>query len=225
MLEISAGQTVRNFGKVRDAVKIPDLVAIQKRSYGRFLQKDVAPTRRKCIGLEALFREIFPIESYDKSMHLEYLYYELEKPHYTPIECRQLRLTYGYPLKISCRLHRKDSEDSTEQAIYLGEMPVMVGGGEFIINGAVRVMVSQLHRSPGVDFLIESKEGDRVLHGGRVIPERGSWIEIGVTRKDVLVVKIDQSSKIPATIFLRAIDPDHSTTEKILRLFYSTKTV
>jgi len=101
----------------------------------------------------------------------------------------------------------------------------MVGGGEFIINGAVRVMVSQLHRSPGVDFLIESKEGDRVLHGGRVIPERGSWIEIGVTRKDVLVVKIDQSSKIPATIFLRAIDPDHSTTEEIIRLFYPTKTV
>ncbi len=225
MRKISAGQSVRNFGKVRDVVKIPDLVAIQKRSYGHFLQKDVAPTRRKCIGLEALFQEIFPIESYDKNMHLEYLYYELEKPHYTPIECRQLRLTYGYPLKISCRLHRKDSEDSTEQAIYLGEMPVMVGGGEFIINGAVRVMVSQLHRSPGVDFLIESKEGDRVLHGGRIIPERGSWIEIGVTRKDVLVVKIDQSSKIPATIFLRAIDPDHSTAEEILRLFYPTKTV
>ncbi|GAJ16227.1 unnamed protein product, partial [marine sediment metagenome] len=215
----------RNFGKVRDAVKIPDLVAIQKRSYKRFLQKDEAPTRRKCIGLEALFQEIFPIESYDKNMHLEYLYYELEKPHYTPIECRQLRLTYGYPLKISCRLRSKDGEDLAEQAIYLGEMPVMVGGGEFIINGAVRVMVSQLHRSPGVDFLIESKEGDRVLHGGRVIPERGSWIEIGVTRKDVLVVKIDQSSKIPATIFLRAIDPAHSTTEEILRLFYSTKTV
>jgi DNA-directed RNA polymerase subunit beta len=225
MRRISAGQTVRNFGKVRDAVKIPDLVAIQKRNYKHFLQKDVAPAKRKCFGLEALFREIFPIDSYDKSMHLEYLYYELEKPHYTPIECRQLRLTYGYPLKISCRLQSKNSEDSTEQAIYLGEMPVMVGGGEFIINGAVRVMVSQLHRSPGVDFLIESKEGDRVLHGGRVIPERGSWIEIGVTRKDVLVVKIDQSSKIPATIFLRAIDPDHSATEEILRIFYQTKTI
>jgi DNA-directed RNA polymerase subunit beta len=225
MREISAGQTVRNFGKVRDAVKIPDLVAIQKRSYGRFLQKDTAPAERKCFGLEALFREIFPIDSYDKNMHLEYLHYELEKPHYTPIECRQLRLTYGYPLKIFCRLRSKDGEDLAEQAIYLGEMPVMVGGGEFIINGAVRVMVSQLHRSPGVDFLIESKEGDRVLHGGRVIPERGSWIEIGVTRKDVLVVKIDQSSKIPSTIFLRAIDPDHSTTEEIIRLFHPTKTV
>ena len=218
-------QSVRNFGKVRDAVDIPDLVAIQRRSYDRFLQKDAAPTKRKCMGLEALFREIFPIESYDKKMKLEYLYYELEKPHYTPIECRQLRLSYAYPLKISCRLHTEGGEDLAEQAIYLGEVPIMIGGGEFIINGAIRVIVSQLHRSPGVDFLIESKEGDRVLHGGRVIPERGSWIEIGVTQKDILVIKIDQSSKIPATIFLRAISPDYSTSEQILRLFYETKTV
>ncbi len=225
MRNISAGQTIRNFGKVRDAVKIPDLVAIQRRSYEHFLQKDVAPTNRKCIGLEALFQETFPIESYDKKMLLEYLYYELEKPHYTPIQCRQLRLSYGYPLKIWCRLRSKDGEDLAEQAMYLGEMPVMIGGGEFIINGAVRVIVSQLHRSPGVDFLIESKEGDRVLHGGRVIPERGSWIEIGVTNKDTLVVRIDQSSKIPATIFLRAMDPAYGATEQILRLFYATKTV
>ncbi|MHC4693044.1 MAG: DNA-directed RNA polymerase subunit beta, partial [Planctomycetota bacterium] len=225
MVKIGAGETVRSFGKVEDAVKIPDLVAIQRRSYERFLQEQVAATKRKCIGLEALFREIFPIESYDKSMCLEYLHYELERPRYTPVECRQLRLTYGYPLKIWCRLRKKDGEDVTEQGIYLGEMPVMVGGGEFIINGAVRVIVSQLHRSPGVDFLIESKEGDRVLHGGRIIPERGSWIEIGVTRKDVLVVRIDQSSKIPATIFLRAIDEGYGTSEGILRFFYPTKKV
>jgi len=218
-------RTVRNFGKVLDAVNIPDLVQIQRKSYELFLQKDTAPTRRKCVGLEALFQEIFPIESYDKSMTLEYLYYELEKPHYTPTQCRQLRLTYGYPLKIHCRLRTRDSEDSTEQAMYIGEVPVMIGGGEFIINGAIRVIVSQLHRSPGVDFLIESKEGDRVLHGGRIIPERGSWIEIGVTHKDILVVKIDQSSKIPATVFLRAIDPEYGTTESILRVFYQTKKV
>jgi len=218
-------QTVRNFGKVRDAVEIPDLVALQRKSFERFLQRDAVPTRRKCVGLEALFQEIFPIESYDKSMKLEYLCYELENPHYAPTQCRQLRLTYGYPLKIHCRLKTKKSEDSTEQAMYLGEMPVMIGGGEFIINGAVRVIVSQLHRSPGVDFLIESKEGDRVLHGGRIIPERGSWIEIGVTHKDVLAVKIDQSSKIPATVFLRAIDSRYGTTDEILRLFYETKKV
>jgi len=218
-------QNVRNFGRVGDIIEIPDLVAVQRKSYERFLQKDVAPTRRQNIGLEGLFREIFPIVNYDKTMSLKYLYYELEKPRYTPQVCRQLRLTYAYPLKICCRLHGKDGEDLTEQSIYIGEMPVMIGGGEFIINGAERVIVSQLHRSPGVDFLIESKEGDRVLHGGRIIPERGSWIEIGVTRRDTLVVKIDQSSKIPATIFLRAMDPNCGTTEQILRLFYPTKAV
>jgi len=225
MREIGTEQSVRNFGKVQDAVEIPDLVAVQRKSYDRFLQKDVAPTKRKCSGLEAIFSETFPIESYDKKKVLEYLYYELERPHYTPIQCRQLRLTYGYPLKIWCRLRTKEGEDLAEQAMYLGEMPVMIGGGEFIINGAVRVIVSQLHRSPGVDFLIESKEGDRVLHGGRVIPERGSWIEIGVTNKDILVVRIDQSSKIPATILLRAMAPAYGTTEEILRLFYPTKKV
>jgi DNA-directed RNA polymerase subunit beta len=207
---------IRNFG---------NLVAVQRSSYERFLQKDVPPEKRKNFGLEALFREIFPIESYDKKIILEYLCYELEKPHYTQNECMQLRLTYAYPLKINCRLRSEQGEDLAEQGIYLGEMPVMIGGGEFIINGAVRVIVSQLHRSPGVDFLIESKEGDRVLHGGRIIPERGSWIEIGVTQKDILVVRIDQSSKIPATIFLRAIDPAYGTAEAILRLFYRTNTV
>ncbi len=225
MRENSAGRVVRDFGKVRDAVEIPDLVAVQRKSYENFLQKDVPPTKRACIGLEALFRETFPIESYDKKMLLEYLYYELEKPHYTPTQCRQLRLTYGYPVKIWCRLRSKEGEDLAEQAMYLGEMPVMIGGGEFIINGAVRVIVNQLHRSPGVDFLIESKEGDRVLHGGRVIPERGSWIEIGVTNKDTLVVRIDQSSKIPATVFLRAMDTAYGTSEQILRMFYPTQTV
>ncbi|MHC4572174.1 MAG: DNA-directed RNA polymerase subunit beta, partial [Planctomycetota bacterium] len=218
-------RTIRNFGKVLDVVKISDLVAVQKRSYVRFLQKDVVPTRRERIGLESLFREIFPIINYDKTKSLEYLYYELEKPRYTPNECRQLRLTYAHPLKICCRLRTKDGEDLAEQSIYIGEMPIMIGGGEFVINGAERVIVSQLHRSPGVDFIVGSKEGDRILHGGRVIPERGSWIEIGVTRKDVLVVKIDQSTKIPATIFLRAINPDYGTSDAILRLFYPTKTV
>jgi len=225
MRDKSTSQAIRNFGRVHDAVEIPDLVAIQRKSYDNFLQNDVAPTKRKDAGLEALFRETFPIESYDKKMIMEYLSYELEKPHYTPTQCCQLRLTYGYPMKIWCRLRNKEGEDLAEQAIYLGEMPVMIGGGEFIVNGAVRVIVSQLHRSPGVDFLIESKEGDRVLHGGRIIPERGSWIEIGVTNKDTLVVRIDQSSKIPATIFLRAMNPAYGTTEQILRLFYKTETV
>jgi DNA-directed RNA polymerase subunit beta len=216
-------KVVRDFSKIGDAIKIPDLIQIQRNSYSRFLQEDVEPTKRKDTGLESLFREVFPIESYDKTMRLDYLFYELDRPRYSPQECRDLRLTYGYPLKICCRLHRQAGEELAEQQVYLGEVPVMVGGGEFIINGAERVIVSQLHRSPGVDFLIESKEGDRVLHGGRIIPERGSWIEINVTRKDVMVVRIDQSSKIPATTFLRAMSEEYSTAEQIIRLFYPTK--
>ncbi len=214
---------IRKFGKAQDAVEVPNLVAVQRESYARFLQRDALPTKRNRSGLEGLFSEIFPVESYDKTMSLEYIYYELEKPRYDTVECRQLRLTHAYPMKIHCRLKTKTG--ITEQTVYLGEMPVMIGGGEFIINGAERVIVSQLHRSPGVDFLVESKEGDRVLHGGRIIPERGSWIEISVTKKDVLAVKIDQSSKMPGTLFLRAINPQCGTTEEILRLFYETKMV
>ena len=220
-----ASVNIRSFGKVHDAVEISDLVAIQRKSYRDFLQHDIEPTKRKNMGLEGLFHEIFPVVNYDKTMSLEYLHYELEKPRYGPSQCRQLRMTYGYPLKVCFRLRDKEGEDLAEQAIYLGAIATMIGGGEFVINGAERVIVSQLHRSPGVDFLIESKEGDRVLHGCRIIPERGSWIEIGVTHKDILVVRIDQSSKIPATVFLRAISPDYGKTEDILRLFYPTKTI
>ena len=218
-------RTVRDFGKIADAIGIPNLIEVQRASYERFLQAEVAAQKRKSIGLEALFKEIFPIESYDKTMSLEYLGYEFDRPRYSPNECRELRLTYGYPIKIGCRLKRSDSADIAEQIVYIGEIPIMIGGGEFIINGAERVIVNQLHRSPGVDFLIESKEGDRVLHGGRIIPERGSWIEITVTRKDVLIVRIDQSSKIPASMFLRAMGEQYGTSEAIIRLFYETKVI
>ncbi len=215
----------RNFGRLGDAVEVPDLVEVQLKSYDRFLQKDTPFAQRSDTGLEALFREIFPIASYDKSMELEYQGYELESPRYTIEQCRQLRLTYGYPLKVHCRLKRKDKEDMAAQGIYLGEIPIMIGGGEFIINGAERVIVTQLHRSPGVDFVIDSKDGDRLLHGARIIPERGSWIEMSITKKDVLVIRIDQSNKIPATTFLRAMSPDYGRTDTLLRLFYPTQTV
>jgi DNA-directed RNA polymerase subunit beta len=216
---------VRNFGKIADVIEVPDLVKIQREGYARFLQKDVPVDKRADVGLESLLREIFPIESYDKTIQLHFAGYELEEPRYNPRECIELGLTYGHPFKIRCRLSRQKGDDISEQSIYLGEIPIMVGGGEFIINGAQRVIVNQLHRSPGVDFVIESKEGDRILHGGRIIPERGSWIELSVTRKDVLIIRIDQSSKIPATVFLRAISEEYSTTDKIIRLFNKTKVV
>lgn len=218
-------ESIRNFKKVGDALPIPNLIQIQLESYKRFLQAEVPARARANFGLEALLREIFPVESYDGNMKLEYLGYELGKARYNSDECRQLRLTYGAPFRIHVRLIRKDKDEIHEDLIYLGEMPIMIGGGEFIINGAERVIVSQLHRSPGVDFMKEQAEGDRALHACRIIPERGSWIEVNVTKKDVLAVRIDQSSKIAATVFLRAMDERYGTDDAIIREFHHTKTI
>ena len=151
-----------------------------------------------------MLREIFPIESYDKTLQLEYLRYELGKPRYEPHECRQLRLTYGRPFRVWLRLTK---EQPIEEEVYLGDMPIMLGGGEFIINGAERVVVSQLHRSPGVDFVSEIEAGDRRSYSCRIIPERGSWIELNTTKKDTISVRIDQSGKFSAMTLLRAMDP------------------
>ncbi|MCD6304549.1 MAG: DNA-directed RNA polymerase subunit beta [Planctomycetes bacterium] len=214
---------VRNFSKVGDGAAVPNLIDIQLSSYERFLQADVPPEKRKREGLEELLQEIFPIVSYDGQMKLEYVSYELGEPRYSPQECRDLRLTYGRPFRIHCRLVRKDKKDILEESIYVGEVPIMIGGGEFIINGAERVIVSQLHRSPGVDFTVEMQESDRPLHGARIIPERGSWIEMSVTKKDSLAIRIDQSSKTPATMFLRAMDSRYGSDADIIREFYPTK--
>ncbi len=208
----------RNFGGIRDDFPIPDLTEIQTRSYDRFLQIDVAVENRGDTGLEGVFREIFPIESYDKTLKLEYIKYDLGKPRYEPDECRQLRLTYGRPLHVWLRLNK--GETAIEESVYLGDMPIMIGGGEFIINGAERVVVSQLHRSPGVDFVVEVEAGDRKLHACRIIPERGSWIELQVTKKDTLGVRIDQSGKFSSMTLLRAMSPAFSTDEAILEAFH-----
>src|SRR2546423_9453555 len=212
----------RNFGRFGDAVEVPPLTDVQTRSYDRFLQLEVAPEKRTNTGLEGVLREIFPIESYDKTTNLESLYEELGKPRYGPDECRQLRLTYGRPFRVWLRLNK---EQPVEEEVYLGDMPIMIGGGEFIINGAERVVVSQLHRSPGVDFVVETEAGERKLHSCRIIPERGSWIEVNVTKKDALGVRIDQSGKFSAMTLLRAMDPTYSTDADILRAFYPTEAV
>jgi DNA-directed RNA polymerase subunit beta len=213
----------RNFGKIRDEYTIPDLTEIQTESYARFLQVDEPAEGRADSGLEGVFREIFPIESYDKQLKLEYVKYELGKPRYEPDECRQLRLTYGRPLHVWLKLNK--GETSIEESVYLGDMPIMIGGGEFIINGAERVVVSQLHRSPGVDFVVEIEAGDRRLHACRVIPERGSWIELQVNKKDALGVRIDQSGKFSAMTLLRAMSPEYSSDEAILQAFYDCESV
>ncbi|MCD4825560.1 MAG: DNA-directed RNA polymerase subunit beta [Phycisphaerae bacterium] len=216
---------IRNFSKVGDMAPVPELVDLQTCSYERFLQEAIDPARRKSAGLEGLLCEVFPIVSYDETMKLEYLKYELKEPRYTPQECRDLRLTYGRPFHISCRFTCKGKKEIREESIYVGDVPIMIGGGEFIINGAERVIVSQLHRSPGVDFTVEMQESDRPLHGARIIPERGSWIELTVTKKDSITMRIDQSSKIPATMFLRSMSDKYGSASNIIREFYETAKV
>jgi len=214
---------VRQFKRSAKRGLIPDLTKLQHEAYERFLQLGDAPhKRKKDVGLEGVLREIFPIENYDKTLAIEYVEYTLGKPRYQPDECRQLRLTYGMPFRIRVRLRK---EEPIEEEVYLGDMPIMMGGGEFIINGAERVIVSQLHRSPGVDFLEDTTTPDRKLHACRIIPERGSWIEMNVTKKETVVVRIDQSGKMPATTFLRALDERFSSDEDILAAFYKVKSV
>jgi DNA-directed RNA polymerase subunit beta len=209
---------IRNFGRAGDAVEVPPLTEVQTKSYDRFLQLDVPVEKRdKHVGLEGVMQEIFPIESYDKKLRVEYLRYELGKPRYDPSECRQLRLTYGRPFRVWLRLVK---DQPVEEEVYLGDMPIMIGGGEFIINGAERVVVSQLHRSPGVDFVTDSEAQDRRSYSCRIIPERGSWVEINVTKKETLGVRIDQSGKFSAMTLLRAMDPKYSSDEQILRTFH-----
>ncbi len=212
---------IRNYGKVADVIEIQNLVQIQTKAYRDYLQADVPASKRKNYGIEAILREIFPVSNYDGTLSLDYIKYELGKPRYTQDECRQLRLTYGRPFRIWLRLNKVEP---IEEEVYLGEIPVMIGGGEFIINGTERVIVTQLHRSPGIDF-IEEFHAEKRLHSCRIIPERGSWIEVEVGKKDILTVRIDQSGKLPATCFLRALSDEYTNDEDIIRLFHETETV
>ena len=176
---------IRNYGKFADVIEFPNLIRTQTKSYSAFLQEDILPHKRKDRGLEAILRETFPIKNYDETVTLEYLRYEIGKPRYTPDECRKLKLIYGKPLRVWLRLNK---EEPVEEAVYLGEVPVMIGGGEFIINGTERVIVTQLHRSPGVDF-VEELQAEKRLHSCRIIPERGSWIEMEVGKKNSINYK------------------------------------
>jgi DNA-directed RNA polymerase subunit beta len=210
----------RYFGKAYQPLELEDLTETQRAFYAEFLQADTPSRERKNDGLEAVLAEVFPIESYDGKVSLEYLGYELGVPRYTAEQSRQLGLTYACPLRVRLRLNRTEP---VEEWVYIGEMPVMVGGGEFVVNGAERVIVTQIQRSPGVDFSEETHSSGKTLHTCRIIPERGSWIQVEVTSKDQLSVRIDRSAKTPATTFLRALSADFDTDADILRAFYPTE--
>ena len=212
---------VKTFGSHRSSFPVPDLTKLQTAKYSRFLQEGVDPDQRERIGLEEVLQEAFPISDAENKRRLEYVSYELEKPRFTSDECRQLKLTYGKPLRVRIRLTGEGVE-TVEEDIYLGDIPIMLGGGEFIINGAERVEVSQLHRSPGIDYL-EIKDEDRHGYSCRIIPERGCWVELLISNKNEIHVKVDQATKLPAMLLLRAMDVNYASNEALVRAFHGDR--
>jgi len=212
-----------NFAKYKKLLGYTDLLDVQLKAYSDFLQEDVVPSKRKPMGLQLAFQTNFPIEDPSSIYQLEFIEYNIEKPKYKEEECRERELTFAKPLKAKLRLSSKadkDSEDfmeAVEQEVYLGNIPAMTKRGTFIINGAERVIVSQLHRSPGVFFDDAIHPNGTRIYTARVIPFRGSWLEFITDINDVLYAYIDRKKKLPATTFLRALG--YSSDQDILDLF------
>jgi DNA-directed RNA polymerase subunit beta len=219
----------KDFGKLPSILNVPYLLSIQIDSYQKFLQQDVASTERTDMGLHAAFRSVFPIVSYSGNAALEYVSYRLGDPVFDVKECQLRGLTYAAPLRVLVRLMIYDKEapgpkkkvkDIREQEVYLGEMPLMTDHGTFVINGTERVIVSQLHRSPGVFFDHDkgkTHSSGKLLFSARVIPYRGSWLDFEFDPKDCVFVRIDRRRKLPVSIILRALE---FTNEQILDLFF-----
>ncbi len=224
----------KDFGKRPEILAVPFMLQIQLASYRRFLQSDKAAENRDDVGLHGAFNTIFPIVSYSGNVELQYVSYRLEQPPFEVKECQLRGLTYHAPLKVLLRLviYDKDApasskkvKDVKEQEVYMGELPLMTDTGAFVINGTERVIVSQLHRSPGVFFDHDkgkTHSSGKLLYSARVIPYRGSWLDFEFDHKDCLFVRIDRRRKLPASILLRALG---FTGEEILSIFFDTNTV
>ncbi|MCB0412797.1 MAG: DNA-directed RNA polymerase subunit beta [Bdellovibrionales bacterium] len=218
-----------SFAKNEVLVDVPNLIDLQKSSYEKFIQRDVDIDRRGEEGLNGVFKSVFPISDFNKTASLEFVGYTLEPPKYDVDECRQRGMTYASPIKVTLRLivfdideetEAKSVRDVKEQEVYLGEIPLMTTKGSFIINGTERVVVSQLHRSPGVFFDHDRGKGStsgKLIYSARVIPYRGSWLDFEFDPKDLLHVRIDRRRKFPATILLKALG---YTTEQLLEEYY-----
>ncbi|EOV0407802.1 DNA-directed RNA polymerase subunit beta [Acinetobacter baumannii] len=215
----------KNFGKLPQVMDAPYLLSIQVDSYRTFLQDGKSPKNREDIGLQAAFRSVFPIESYSGNAALEFVEYSLGKPEFDVRECILRGSTYAAPMRVKIRLIIKDREtksikDVREQEVYMGEIPLMTENGTFVINGTERVIVSQLHRSPGVFFDHDkgkTHSSGKVLYSARIIPYRGSWLDFEFDAKDLVYVRIDRRRKLLATVVLRALGYNN---EQILNLFY-----
>ena len=222
----------QNFGKLKEVIDPPNLIQNQVDSFHDFLQRDVPSTHRKQAGLEAVFREVFPILSYDEKSRLEYVSYSVGESKLSEMDCIDQNCTYAAPLQVKLRLRLELEGQSkpfySEEEIFMGELPIVTERGSFIINGAERVVVSQLHRSPGVSFEESMHTSGKTLHGFRIIPDRGTWIEAQFDQHDLLYVYLDRRRrrrKFLITTFLRALldwDPekDKDSDQKIIELFY-----
>ncbi|MGI9283733.1 MAG: DNA-directed RNA polymerase subunit beta [Endozoicomonas sp.] len=219
----------KDFGKLPHVMNVPYLLAIQLDSYHKLLQSGKEPAAREDIGLHAAFKSVFPIVSYSGNAALEYVSYRLGTPAFDVKECQLRGVTYAVPLRVKVRLIIYDKESSNkaikdikEQEVYMGEIPLMTENGTFVINGTERVIVSQLHRSPGVFFDHDrgkTHSSGKLLYSARVIPYRGSWLDFEFDPKDMLYVRIDRRRKLPATILLRALGMSN---EEILNYFFDT---
>jgi len=209
----------RNFGKIREVIQPPNLIQNQIDSFHEFLQPDVAPTQRRNVGLHSVFQEVLPITSYDGRCELQYVSYNVSGPKLTEMQCLQSGVTYSISLHVKLRLTEEGT--SKDEEIYMGEMPMVTQRGSFIINGAERVVVSQLHRSPGICFEVAPHTSGKLLHSFRIIPDRGTWIEVQFDQNDLLYVFLDRRRrrrKFLITTLLRAMG--HDTDLDILKFFY-----
>jgi DNA-directed RNA polymerase subunit beta len=219
----------RNFAKVHPAIDVLNLISIQRESYEKFLQLELDASERETSGLQAVFKSVFPIQDFSHRASLQFVSYDLEEPKYDVDECRERGMTFSAPLKVTVRLVVWDVDTETdtrhvsnikEQEVFFGEIPLMTINGTFIVNGTERVVVSQLHRSPGIFFSAgksKSATSNKTIFTARIIPSRGSWIDFEFDTKDILYVRIDRRRKLPATVLLRALG---YTTEELLNHFY-----
>jgi len=224
----------RSFGRIKKIIDLPYLIEIQKNSYDQFLQREVAPAQRQNFGLQEVFKSVFPIKDFNETASLEFVSYALGEPKYDVEECHQRGMTFAAPLKVTVQLVLWDVDAQTgarsiknvkEQEVYFGEIPLMTKNGTFMVNGTERVIVSQLHRSPGVFF--EHDKGKthasgKLLYSARVIPYRGSWVDLEFDPRDILYVRIDRRRKFHATVLLRALG---MTTEDLLNYYYRSDTI
>ena len=219
----------KDFGKLPQVMDVPFLLSIQLDSYRNFTQEDMPAAQRRDVGLHAAFKSVFPIVSYSGNAALEYVDYKLGEPHFDVKECQLRGVTFAAPLRVRVRLIIYDRESSNkaikdikEQEVYMGEIPLMTENGTFVINGTERVIVSQLHRSPGVFFDHDkgkTHSSGKLLYSARVIPYRGSWLDFEFDPKDLVFVRIDRRRKLPATVLLRALG---YTSQEMLEMFFET---